>query len=326
MNVIVQGYMTSFRLDPKDPTPLYAQLERAIRTAIATGKLQPGAQLPTVRQLAVDLHVNANTVARVYAALERTEVVETQRGVGTFVRATPPAVVTRKSRTRAGADHLTVHPGVRRPRLHDRRVDRHLNAGPNRRRKSMLPIVSSSGLSRRDRNISISPIDIRINFVAVLILVFSILSGIAFTAITQNPLWVLLGALTGGILSAVTARREAVGARRRSAPRPIHRTARPWNLLGSPVLRQGHVVDRPARHHDELRGRGDADVRHGSGERRRRAVLDGARFREGRARSAGLRAGRELGGADRVCATSSAARRSPICCAAASRSRPSFSY
>ena len=85
--------MTSFQVDPKDPTPLYAQLERAIRTAIATGKLQPGAQLPTVRQLAVDLHVNANTVARVYAALERTEVVETQRGVGTFVRATPPAVV-----------------------------------------------------------------------------------------------------------------------------------------------------------------------------------------------------------------------------------------
>ena len=84
-----------FRVDPKDPTPLYAQLERAIRTAIATGRLEPGARLPTVRQLAVDLHVNANTVAKVYAALERTDVVETQRGVGTFVRTTPsPSVVT----------------------------------------------------------------------------------------------------------------------------------------------------------------------------------------------------------------------------------------
>ena len=82
-----------FQIDPKDPTPLYAQLERAIRSAIATGRLQPGARLPTVRQLAVDLHVNANTVARVYAALEKTDVVETQRGVGTFVRATPPAGV-----------------------------------------------------------------------------------------------------------------------------------------------------------------------------------------------------------------------------------------
>src|SRR4051794_18167223 len=65
----------------------------------------------------------------------------------------------------------------------------------------MLPIVSSTtGLSRRDRNISVSP-DIRINFVAVLILILSVLSGIAFTAITQNPLWIILGALTGGILS-----------------------------------------------------------------------------------------------------------------------------
>ena len=65
----------------------------------------------------------------------------------------------------------------------------------------MLPIISSSsGLSMRDRNISISP-DLRINFVAVLILIISVLSGIAFAAMTQNPLWVLLGALTGGILS-----------------------------------------------------------------------------------------------------------------------------
>lgn len=92
--------MAIFKVDPKDPTPLYAQLERAIRTAIATGKLQRGARLPTVRQLAVDLHVNANTVARVYAALERTDVVETQRGVGTFVRATPSASVTHENRER----------------------------------------------------------------------------------------------------------------------------------------------------------------------------------------------------------------------------------
>jgi GntR family transcriptional regulator len=89
-----------FQVDPKDPTPLYAQLERAIRTAIATGKLQHGARLPTVRQLAVDLHVNANTVARVYAALEKTDVVETQRGVGTFVRATPSPSAVRQNRER----------------------------------------------------------------------------------------------------------------------------------------------------------------------------------------------------------------------------------
>ena len=67
--------------------PLYAQLERTIRFAVATGKLREGDQLPTVRQLAVDLRINANTVAKVYAELERSGVVETRRGVGTFVSA-----------------------------------------------------------------------------------------------------------------------------------------------------------------------------------------------------------------------------------------------
>lgn len=78
-------------VDPKDPTPLYAQLERAIRVAIATHRMRGGDQLPTVRQLAVDLKINANTVARVYLALERDGVVETKRGVGTFIAAGVPA-------------------------------------------------------------------------------------------------------------------------------------------------------------------------------------------------------------------------------------------
>lgn len=73
------------QVDPRDPTPIHAQLERAVRVAIATGRLRPGDQLPTVRQLAVDLRVNANTVAKVYVALERDGVVETKRGVGTFI-------------------------------------------------------------------------------------------------------------------------------------------------------------------------------------------------------------------------------------------------
>ena len=74
-------------IDSAHPTPLYHQLERAIRFAIATGKIAVGDQLPTVRQLAVDLRINANTVAKVYLELERAGVVETRRGVGTFVKA-----------------------------------------------------------------------------------------------------------------------------------------------------------------------------------------------------------------------------------------------
>src|SRR5438093_13686966 len=81
--------MSIVLIDPGDATPLYAQLERGLRAAIATGRLQPGDQLPTVRQLAVDLRVNANTVARVYAELERAAVIETRRGVGSFISATP---------------------------------------------------------------------------------------------------------------------------------------------------------------------------------------------------------------------------------------------
>ncbi|MEA2572610.1 MAG: hypothetical protein QOI24_4611 [Acidobacteriota bacterium] len=77
------------QIDPADATPIYAQVDRAIRVAIATGKMRPGDQLPTVRQLAVDLRVNANTVARVYLGLERDGIVATKRGVGTFINDTP---------------------------------------------------------------------------------------------------------------------------------------------------------------------------------------------------------------------------------------------
>jgi GntR family transcriptional regulator len=79
--------MAVVAIDPRDSTPIYAQLDRAVRAAIASGRLHPGDQLPTVRQLAVDLQINANTVARVYADLERSGILETRRGVGSFIRA-----------------------------------------------------------------------------------------------------------------------------------------------------------------------------------------------------------------------------------------------
>ena len=89
-----------FHINAADPTPLYAQLERAIRFAIATERLRIGDQLPTVRQLAVDLRINANTVAKVYAELERAGIVETRRGVGTFVRARQFEAARRSDRER----------------------------------------------------------------------------------------------------------------------------------------------------------------------------------------------------------------------------------
>src|SRR6267143_1971307 len=105
-----------FQVDANHPTPLYAQLERAIRFAIATGKLRIGEQLPTVRQLAVDLRINANTVAKVYAELERAGVLETRRGVGTFVSARPNEAASRRDRERhlrELADHLVAETHTR---------------------------------------------------------------------------------------------------------------------------------------------------------------------------------------------------------------------
>ncbi|MDE2811536.1 MAG: GntR family transcriptional regulator [Gemmatimonadota bacterium] len=84
----------------RDRTPIYIQLERGLRAAIAAGRLRVGDQLPTVRQLAVDLRVNANTVARVYSELERAGVLETRRGVGSFVSATRAQARPRRERDR----------------------------------------------------------------------------------------------------------------------------------------------------------------------------------------------------------------------------------
>ncbi len=84
---------TLFQINPADPTPLYAQLDRAIRLGISIGRLSPDSQLPTVRQLAVDLCINSNTVAKVYRDLERAGIVETRRGIGTFIKSSGPSAM-----------------------------------------------------------------------------------------------------------------------------------------------------------------------------------------------------------------------------------------
>src|SRR5688500_10173402 len=81
-----------------DATPLHAQLERSIRTAIASRRLKPGDQLPTVRQLAVALRINANTVAKVYSQLERSGTLGTRRGVGTFIAEAQQATLNDQAR------------------------------------------------------------------------------------------------------------------------------------------------------------------------------------------------------------------------------------
>lgn len=81
-----------FHIDPSDPTPVDAQLVRSVRSAVGAGLLEPGDPLPTVRQLAVQLRVNANAVARAYAELGREGIIEERPGVGACIRASRDAV------------------------------------------------------------------------------------------------------------------------------------------------------------------------------------------------------------------------------------------
>jgi GntR family transcriptional regulator len=74
-----------FRLDMKSGVPVYRQLIDQVLVAIAAGQLNAGDQLPTVRQLAVDLSINPNTVVRAYKELEIRGMLTTQQGTGTFI-------------------------------------------------------------------------------------------------------------------------------------------------------------------------------------------------------------------------------------------------
>lgn len=75
----------SFEIDHRSGIPIYVQIMDQIKHFLATGVLQPGRQLPTIRELAVDLTVNLHTVAHAYAELEREGFLTIQRGRGTFI-------------------------------------------------------------------------------------------------------------------------------------------------------------------------------------------------------------------------------------------------
>jgi GntR family transcriptional regulator len=72
-------------VDFESGVPIYMQLVDRIKQMAVTGQLQPGQQLPTMRQLAADLRINYNTVGRAYAILDQEGVISTQQGRGTFV-------------------------------------------------------------------------------------------------------------------------------------------------------------------------------------------------------------------------------------------------
>ena len=77
--------MVEFKLDLKSGVPFHRQIVDQIRYGIASDRLMPGEQLPTVRALAVHLQVNPNTVRKAYSELEILGILDTQQGTGTFV-------------------------------------------------------------------------------------------------------------------------------------------------------------------------------------------------------------------------------------------------
>lgn len=109
----------AFRLDTHSGVPVYRQLIDQVQAAIATGALYPGDQLPTVRQVAVELAINPNTVLRAYREMEIRGFLDTQQGTGTFIadRGVEPSKDERERQlsqligefvSRAGSSGLTV--------------------------------------------------------------------------------------------------------------------------------------------------------------------------------------------------------------------------
>lgn len=107
------------KLDMSSGVPVYRQIIDSVLGGIASGTLLPGNQLPTVRQLAVDLSINPNTVVRAYRELEIRGILTTQQGTGTFItdKEVKPDDVERQRRmaqfvrellARAGAEGITI--------------------------------------------------------------------------------------------------------------------------------------------------------------------------------------------------------------------------
>lgn len=96
--------------------PIYVQLIDQIKHQIATGELSPGDQLPTVRQLAADLRVNFNTIARAYRSLDEEGVISTQHGRGTFILE-PQSEETAEAMRRKSLERLTMYYLIEADRL-----------------------------------------------------------------------------------------------------------------------------------------------------------------------------------------------------------------
>ena len=88
----------SIQIDHRSGVPIYVQIMEQVRQQVASGMLQPGDQLPTMRQLATELRVNFNTVARSYRLLDEAGLISTQQGRGTYIWEMPTSQVVERLR------------------------------------------------------------------------------------------------------------------------------------------------------------------------------------------------------------------------------------
>jgi len=93
----------ALHVDPRDATPIWKQIEEALRRLVASGALAPGKGVPSVRELAAELRINPATVAKAYQRLADAGVLSVRRGEGTFVAENPPALA-KGERSRELAD------------------------------------------------------------------------------------------------------------------------------------------------------------------------------------------------------------------------------
>jgi GntR family transcriptional regulator len=85
IETILAQQRMDIRVDFESGVPIYMQLVDRIKQMVVSGQLQPGQQLPTMRQLAADLRINYNTVGRAYTLLDQEGVISTQQGRGTYI-------------------------------------------------------------------------------------------------------------------------------------------------------------------------------------------------------------------------------------------------
>jgi GntR family transcriptional regulator len=98
----------NIRINFRSSEPIYVQIMEQIRQMVAAGELKPGDQLPTVRQLATELRVNFNTVARAYRLLDEAGLISTQQGRGTYIWERPTESALERLR-QEGLNALTRH-------------------------------------------------------------------------------------------------------------------------------------------------------------------------------------------------------------------------